>query len=114
MALATAVLGYTALHLVPPRLPASDCALSIPLKQLVQGKEMSDFGYLAAQTVWRGKPLRTLLEHVALAHYNQELINWRLVEKVCRDYVLSPQIAPASDGENFYARIRRAGPSGSG
>ena len=114
--LATAALGLTALHLISPRLPASDYTLSIARKHLVQAKEMSDFAYLAAQPVWRGKPLRTLLEHVELAHYNRQLINWKLEDQVYRDYVLSPQIAPASDGgldwrrllwENFYPRIRR-------
>jgi hypothetical protein len=114
--LATAALGLAVLHLVPPRMAVSDFTLSIARKHLVQAKEMSDFGYLAAQPVWRGKPLRTLLEHIELAHYNRELINWKLDEQVYRDYVLSPQIAPASDGglncrralwENFYPRIRR-------
>jgi hypothetical protein len=34
------------------------------------------------QSVWRGKPLRTLLDHVELAHYDGELINWKPDEQV--------------------------------
>jgi dienelactone hydrolase len=114
--LAMAALGLTALHLVPPRLAVSDFTLSIARQHLVQTKEMRDFEFLAGEPAWRGKPLKTLLEHVELAHYNRELINWKLDEQAYRDFVLSPQIDPASDGglnwrrplwENFYPRIRR-------
>jgi dienelactone hydrolase len=114
--LATAALAQTALHLVPPRLATSDPTLSIARKHLVQAKELGDFDFLAANLVWRGKPLKTLLEHVELAHYNRELINWKLDEEIYRDFVLSPQIDPTADGElnwrralweNFYPRIRR-------
>jgi hypothetical protein len=114
--LATAALAQTALHLVPPRLGTSERTLSIARKHLVQAKELSDFGFLAANPVWRGKPLKTLLEHVELAHYNRELINWKLDEPGYREFVLSPQIDPTADGElncrrplweNFYPRIRR-------
>jgi predicted esterase len=115
-ALAMAALAVTALHLVPPRLAVNDFTLGIARRHLVQAKERSDFEFLAAQPVWRGKPLKTLLEHVELGRYNRELINWKLDEQVYRDFVLSPQIHPASDGglnwrrplwENFYPRIRR-------
>jgi dienelactone hydrolase len=114
--LATAALAQTALHLVPPCLATSERTLSIARKHLVQAKELSDFDFLAANPVWRGKPLKTLLEHVELAHYNRELINWKLDEQVYREFVLSAQIDPAADGalnwrralwENFYPRIRR-------
>jgi len=109
-------LGQTAVHLVPPRLATSERTLSIARKHLVQAKEVSDFEFLAANPVWHGKPLRTLLEHVELAHYNRELINWKLDEQIYRDFVLSPQIDPTADGglnwrralwENFYPRVRR-------
>jgi dienelactone hydrolase len=114
--LATAALAQTALHLVPPHLGTTERTLSIARKHLVQGKELGDFNFLAANPVWRGKPLKTLLEHVELAHYNRELINWKLDELVYREFVLSPQIEPAADGElnwrrplweNFYPRIRK-------
>jgi hypothetical protein len=57
-----------------------------------------------------------LLEHVELAHYNRELVNWKLGDAVYREFVLSAQIDPAADGnldwrralwENLYPRIRR-------
>lgn len=77
---------------------------------------MADFEVLAANPVWRGNPLRTLLEHVELVHYNRELINWKLDEQVYRQFVLAAQISPEADGEldwrrplreNFYPQIRR-------
>jgi predicted esterase len=114
--LATAALAQTAVHLVPPRLATSERTLSLARKHLVQAKELSDFDFLAANPVWRGKPLKTLLEHAELAHYNRELINWKLDEQVYREFVLSAQIDPAADGElnwrralweNVYPRIRR-------
>jgi predicted esterase len=114
--LATAALAQTALHVVPPRLPTSGRTLTIAQKHLVQAKERPDFEVLAANSVWRGKPLKTLLEHVELAHYNRELINWKLDEQVYCQYVLTAQIDPEADGEldwrrplweNFYPRIRR-------
>jgi prepilin-type N-terminal cleavage/methylation domain-containing protein len=36
--------------------------------------------------------LRTLLDHVELAGYNWELINWQLDDKLYLNYVLSPVI----------------------
>ena len=114
--LAVAALGQTALHLVPPRLATSERTLSIARKHLVQAKELSDFDFLAADPVWRGKPLKTLLEHVELAHYNRELINWKLEDAAYRQFVLSAEIEPEADGgldwrrplwENFYPRIRK-------
>jgi hypothetical protein len=93
--LAAAALGQTALHLVPPCLPIGDRTLSIARKHLVQAGEMSDFEYLAAAPVWRGQPLKTLLEHVKLAHYNRELVNWKLDDQMYREFVLSPIIAEA-------------------
>jgi len=67
--LTLAALAQTALHLVPPRLPTTDRTLAIARKHLVPAKEVGDFEFLAAQPVWRGKPLKTLLEQVELAHY---------------------------------------------
>jgi hypothetical protein len=94
----------------------SDFTLGIARRHLVQAKEVNDLEFLAAQPVWGGKPLRTLLEHLELAHYNRELINWKLDDHTYREFVLSPQIDAAADGaldwrrplwENFYPRIRR-------
>ncbi|MGO8931114.1 MAG: alpha/beta hydrolase family protein [Limisphaerales bacterium] len=114
--LAVAAVAQTALHLVPPRLPIGERTLAIARKHLVAPKERSDFEFLAAKPFWPGKRLRTLLEHVELAHYNRELINWTLDEQTYQQFVLSPEIDPALDWdmnwrrplwENFYPRIRR-------
>jgi len=114
--LAMSAVAVTALHVVLPRLNATDWTLGLARKHLVQATEASDFEFLRAQPVWRGKPLKTLLEHVELAHYNRDLIGWKLDEPVYRDFVLSPQIDPAADGElkwrralweSFYPRIRK-------
>jgi predicted esterase len=114
--LAAAAMAQTALHLVPPHLRTTDRTLSIAREHLVQPKELSDFDCLAPNPVWRGKPLKTLLEHVELAHYNRELINWSLDDAVYRQFVLWAEIEPAADGaldwrrplwENFYPRIRK-------
>jgi predicted esterase len=114
--LATAAVALTALHVTPPHLPTGERTLSIARKHLVQAKERPDFEFLAAKPIWSGKPLKTLLEHVELAHYNRELINWKLDEQMYQQFVLSPEIDPEADGEldwrrplweNFYPRIRR-------
>jgi dienelactone hydrolase len=108
--------GQSALHLVPPRLPASARTLSLARGHIVTAKQLADFDFLSTNTVWLGKPLSTLLQHVELANYNRELINWQIDDDVYRQFVLSPQIDPGSDGElnwrrelweNFYPRIRK-------
>ena len=113
--LATWALTETSLHLVAPRFPVSDTTLFIARKYLVQPKERSDFDGLAAQSIWQGQELKTLLDHVELAGYNRELINWQLDDKIYRDYVLSPIITgkPGEQlnwrrplWEEFYPRIR--------
>src|SRR5208337_4270752 len=124
--LAVVAAADTALHLIPPRLPVSERTLAIARKHLVQPKEMPDFDFLsslssfpsvqAGPSLWRGKRLKTLLEHVELANYNRELIDWKLDEAHYRNFVLAPQIDPEFDGdlnwrrplwENFYPRIRK-------
>ena len=113
--LAAWAVAVTAIHLVPPHWLVSETTLSIARKHLVEPKESADFECLAAQPVWRGQKMETLLDHVELAGYNRELINWRLDDKVYRDYVLSPVITGASGEqlnwrrplwEEFYPRIR--------
>jgi dienelactone hydrolase len=114
--LASLALGQTALHVVPPRLPVSEHVLAIARRHIVQPKELADFDFLSGSPRWRGQRLKTLLEHVELAHYNRELVDWKLEDAVYRDFVLSPEIDPAADGaldwrrplwENFYPRIRK-------
>jgi hypothetical protein len=94
--LATWALAETAIHLVTPRFAVSDTTLSIARRFLVQPKEHDDFENLAAQPIWRGEKLTTLLEHVELAGYNRELINWQVDETNYQDFVLSPTIAPST------------------
>jgi hypothetical protein len=116
--LAAAAVAQTALHVVTPHLMVGERTLAVARLHLVAPKERTDFDLLAAQPVWRGKSLRTLLEHVELASYNRQLINWKLDEQLYRDFVLSAQIDPGADGEmdwrralweNFYPRIRKEG-----
>ena len=113
--LASWALAETAIHLVTVHFSVSDTTLSIARRVLVQAKQRADFEFLAAQRVWHGEKLKTLLEHVELAVYNRELINWQLDEKIYRDYVLSPGITGNSSEqlnwrrtlwEEFYPRIR--------
>ena len=117
--LATWALAETALHLITPHFSVNDTTLSIARRCLIQPKQRADFEWLAAQPIWPGGKLRTLLDQVELAGYNRELINWQLDDKVYREFVLSPDIehptinSPTSDSdwrrslwENFYPRIR--------
>jgi dienelactone hydrolase len=113
--LAAWALTETALHLIPPHFFVSTTTLSIARRSLVQPKERADFEYLAAQPIWQDQKLKTLLDHVELAGYNRELINWHLDDKIYRDFVLSPVIIGNSSEqldwrrplwEEFYPRIR--------
>ncbi|MDR3457145.1 MAG: prolyl oligopeptidase family serine peptidase [Verrucomicrobiae bacterium] len=108
-------LTETAVHLLPPHFVVSERTLAIAQKVLVQPKEKADFEFLAAQPIWHGQKLKTLLDHVELANYNRELINWLLEDKIYRDFVLSPVIHPDLNPslnwrrplwEEFYPRIR--------
>jgi dienelactone hydrolase len=113
--LVTWALTVTAIHLVPPHFLVSNTTLSIARQHLVEPKESADFEFLAAQPIWSGQRLKTLLDHVELAGYNRELINWQLDDKIYRDYVLSPIITSQAGEqmkwrrplwEEFYPRIR--------
>jgi dienelactone hydrolase len=90
--LTTWALAETAIHLVTPRFSVNDTTLSIARRFLVQPKERTDFEYLATRSVWHNQRLKTLLEHVELAGYNRELVNWRLDDTMYRDFVLSPAL----------------------
>jgi hypothetical protein len=113
--LAIWALSATVLHLVPPHLSVADQTLSIARKYLVPPKERTDFEFLAAQPIWRGVKLETLLTHAELANYNRELINWQFDETNYQKYVLSPVITGEPHErfdwrrplwEEFYPRIR--------
>jgi acetyl esterase/lipase len=105
----------TALHLVPPQLTVNERTLAIARKILVQPKQKADFEFLAAQPIWSGQKLKVLLDHVELAGYNCELVNWQLADQMYQDFVLSPVITGNSGEqldwrrplwEEFYPRIR--------
>jgi hypothetical protein len=113
--LATWALAEMSIHLVTPYFSVSDKTLSIARRFLVQPKKGADFEHLAAQPIWKGEKLKALLEHVELAGYNRELINWQVDDRIYRDYVLSPVITGNSGEqlnwrhplwEEFYPRIR--------
>jgi acetyl esterase/lipase len=115
VSLAILALAETALHLIPPHLLVSYKTLSIARHFLVQPKELGDFEHLAAQPIWHGQKLKTLLDHVELAIYNRELINWQLDDKIYQDFVLSSVITGKPGElmnwrpplwEEFYPRIR--------
>ena len=114
--LAIGALSVTALHLVTPLFTVNDTTSAIARRFLVQPKERAGFEYLVTQPIWRGQKLKTLLEHVKLAGYNRELVNWQVDDKMYRDFVLSPVITGNPDErlnwrrplwEEFYPRIRR-------
>ena len=118
--LAIIALAVTAWHLVPPHFPVSERTLNIARQYLIQPKESADFETLAGQPIWRGQKLQVLLDHVELAGYNRELINWQLDETNYQNYVLSPVIELSTNNsqpatsynwrrplwEEFYPRIR--------
>jgi hypothetical protein len=118
--LAICALTETAIHLLPPHFAVSVRTLAIARKILVPPKEKADFEWLAEQHIWQGQKLKTLLDHVELAGYNRELINWQLDDKIYRDFVLSPAIELSTNNselstdldwrrplwEEFYPRIR--------
>ena len=98
--LAAAAMVETALHLVPPHLAVGKHTLALARKILVQPRERADFESLAAQPIWSGAKLKTLLDHVQLAVYNRELVNWPVDDTMYRDYVLSPVVEQgAGSGE---------------
>jgi len=113
--LATWAIVETTIHLVVPQFSVNDKTLSIARRILIQSKEHDDFEYLAVQSIWHTQKLKTLLEHVELAGYNREIINWQLDDEIYRDFVLSPVITARSGDqinwrrslwEEFYPRIR--------
>jgi len=110
--LAILAIADTAAHLIPSRLKMSGATLNIARKWLVPSKWRTDFETLAAQPIWQGKQLKTLLEHVELANYDRnELINWKVDEQIYREFVLSPMIDSGQENLNqgTLKRVRRTG-----
>ena len=106
-----------AFHLAIPQLKINQRTLNVARKWLVPPKCRGDFDVLAGEPIWRGHSVKTLLEHVTLAHYNRaELINWKMDDDTYRRFVLSPLIDSGSREElswrrllweNFHPRVRR-------
>jgi hypothetical protein len=101
-------------HAVTPRLVTSDRTIAIADYFLIASKCRKDFYQL--KDSFKGRRLKSLLEHVELANYNREIINWKLPDAIYSEFVLSPRINPDSNDqidwrrplwENFYPRIRR-------
>jgi dienelactone hydrolase len=114
--MALLALGVTAFHLVTPALAFSETTSGIARRFLVRPECREEFDFLATNSIWRGKPLKILLEHVALANYNRSLVNWKLDEQIYRGFVLSPVIESKLSTElnwrrplweSFYPRIRK-------
>ena len=114
--LATAALVQTTVYLGTPFLPVNNGTLAVARNCLIPPGEIGDFDFLSANPMWQGKKLKTLLEHVDLANYNRQIVNWKLDDSIYREYVLPPAIQPERDGqfhwrralwEYFYPRNRR-------
>jgi hypothetical protein len=107
--------AQTTVYWGTPWLPVSDGTLAVAQKCLIQRSEAGDFEFLSTNAVWRGVKLKVLLEHVRLAHYNRQLINWKLDDTIYQEFVLSPVITGDANEqldwrrplwEEFYLRIR--------
>ena len=116
--LALIAVAQTALHLLLPRLEATPQTLNLVRKFLIPESERSDFDYLARSPVWKGKKLGTLIQHVHLANYNRQIVNWKIDDSLYREYVLAAEIHAEADGslhwrrmlwESCYPRIRKEG-----
>jgi hypothetical protein len=113
---AVAALAVTGGHLLVPRLSVSDRMLTLARRWLVPSEARADFDWLAAQPLWQGRKLASLLSEVELARYNRGLVNWQVDEARYREAVLSPSITRAT-GEEFgwrgklweslYPRVRK-------
>jgi hypothetical protein len=104
-----------------PSLPINRGTLAIARKCLIPPKAIDDFDFLSTSVDWRGKPLKILVEHVKLANYNRQLVNWKLDDQIYRECVLTPTIQSERDGqfhwrralwENFYPLVRKETESG--
>jgi hypothetical protein len=123
--LGTAAFVDTAIHLGLPRLKATEMRLNLARRWLVEPKLRTDFDWLVnnLQKETNGTEsvtVGTLLEHLELADYNRQLVNWEIDPGLYREFVLSPVIEPSTihyvlstDSnwrrplwENFYPRIR--------
>lgn len=105
------------LHLVLPRLSATERTRAMAGAFLVARGAQGDFEWLAGQPSCAGWSIGRLRDHAELAHYNRGLVNWTVDDAPHRDFVLSPvfgveSVAEAGDWrrplwESLYPRIRR-------
>ncbi len=115
--LAVLATAQTIVYLGTPLLPVGDETLAVARKCLISQHEIKDFDFLSTNEIWRGQKIKVLLEHVQLANYDRQLINWTLDNEIYQHFVLSPVITGRSDEqldwrrpfwEEFYPRIRHA------
>jgi hypothetical protein len=113
--LAVLAAAQTTIYLGTPFLPVGDKTLAVARHGLIPRNEAGDFQVLSTNAIWRGQKLKLLLEHVRLANYNRQLINWKLDDKIYQEFVLSPVITGDAHEqldwrrmlwEEFYPRIR--------
>ncbi len=118
IAWALAVLAFlqTVVYLATPFFLVNQGTLAVARKCLIRRSEAEDFEWLSTNTNWRAQKLKALLDHVRLAHYNRQLVNWKLDDKIYQDFVLSPVITGAAGEElnwrrplweDLYPRIRQ-------
>ncbi|MEI6780970.1 MAG: hypothetical protein WCQ21_08645 [Verrucomicrobiota bacterium] len=113
--LGCAAVAVTAVHLIPPRLAANGITMELALGFLVLPRLQDDFACLTQQTVWRGKRIGALLDHVELANLQRKQFYPNLDSYTFQAYVLSPSIdrLPLTEldwrrplWEHFYPRVR--------
>jgi hypothetical protein len=115
--LALAALGVVGLHLMLPRLAATDRTRTLATRFLVSTGARSDFDWLAHQSAGAGWRIGLLRDHAELAHYNRGLVNWTVDDAWHREFVLPPVLdaeVGAEPGnwrrplwESLYPRVRR-------
>jgi dienelactone hydrolase len=114
-ALGLAAIAETAFHLGLPHLRVSEARLKLTRRWLIEPKLTNDFDWLAQQPIWKGQPIRALLDNVELADYNRKVINWKIDDNLYQQFVLSPvaETSPSTElnwrrplWESFYPRIR--------
>lgn len=109
-------LGQTFLQLGLPSRAVAPETLSLARVLSVRQELREDFDFLAKDSGWAGKPLRSLLQHVELASLQRKEFYDNLSPEMYRQFVLAPTIGADGTGEwgwrrqlweAFYPRVRR-------
>jgi hypothetical protein len=95
MIAALAAIAISSVQIGLPRLPANTRTLAWARQVLNQPGEQADFDYLCREVNWTGERLQAPLDHLRLARYNRELVEWKINEPLFREFVLSPKIEGA-------------------